>query len=162
MTVGFQGFIWTAGVFSNTVRVKVFFFFLLVLSQNVKDLKTGEKKSTISESAKRKSIILLYRMCFKMVSGMLGVQHLGKQGVTGQVPQQVALVQVLLYLQADAAYFRQPEQQLAEFIRLAWVCVQSVVHQSPVHPLLGALHLPAVLHRFHICTTHTQTQTLLL
>lgn len=85
-------------------------------------------------------------MRFIIGSGVFGVQHLGQQGVTRQVPQQVALVQVLLHLQADAAHFRQPEQKLAEFIRLAWVCVQRVLHQSPVHSLLSALHLPAVLH----------------
>lgn len=80
---------------------------------------------------------------------MLGVQHLSEQGVAGQVTQQVALVQVLLHLQADAADLWQPEQQLAELVRLTALCV---LHESSVHLLLGLLHLPAALDRLHIWT----------
>lgn len=107
------------------------------------------------QNAKEPCFNSFSRTRFIFVSGVFGVQHLGQQGVTGQVPQQVALVQVFLHLQADAAHFRQPEQKLAEFIRLAWVCVECVIHQSPVHSLLSALHLPVVLHQLHICNTHT-------
>lgn len=64
----------------------------------------------------------------------------------------MALVQILLHLQADAPHFRQPQQQLAELVRVSWVSVLGVLHQGPVHPLLGVLHLPATLHRLHICT----------
>lgn len=69
-----------------------------------------------AESAKWTCLNPVYRMCIVVGSGVFGMQHLSQQGVTGQVTQQVALVQVLLHLQADAAHLRQPEKKLAEFI----------------------------------------------
>lgn len=82
---------------------------------------------------------------------MLGVQHLSKERVAGQISQKVALIQILLHLQADASDFGQAQQQLAKLVGLSGMALLRVLHQSPVDPLLSLLHLPAALHRLHIC-----------
>lgn len=101
-------------------------------------------------------------------SVVLGVEHFSQQRVAGQIPKKMALVQILLNLQADAAYLRKPQQQLTKLVWVSRVDVVSVLHQGSIHPLLDLLHLTATLQVLHICTdrhgyglwTHPNTHTL--
>lgn len=58
----------------------------------------------------------------------------------------MALVQIVLNLQANAANFRQPKKQLAKLVTMSWMILLSVLHQRPVDSLLSLLYLPAVMH----------------
>lgn len=81
----------------------------------------------------------------------LGVQHLDEQVVAGHVAVQVFVVQVLLGLQADGSDLRQPQEQLAELVRLLRVVAHDVVQQRRVDLLLHALHQVEVLQVLHVC-----------
>ncbi len=78
-------------------------------------------------------------------SGTFGVQHLYKKIVTGHVTVQVFVVQILLGLQADGPDLRQPQQQLAELVRLLRIVAHDVVQQRRVDLFLDALHQVEVL-----------------
>lgn len=88
--------------------------------------------------------------CFDCILSVLGMKHFSQQWVAGKISQQVALIQVFLHLQADAAYLWQTKQQLSKLVRMTWVGLHSVVHQSPVYTLLCLFYLPSVLHWFNI------------
>lgn len=81
----------------------------------------------------------------------LGVQHFNEQVVAGHVAVQVFVVEVLLGLQADRSDLRQPEEQLAELVRLLRVVAHDVVQERRVDLLLDAFYQVKVLQVFHIC-----------
>jgi len=84
------------------------------------------------------------KLCFDCVSCVLGMKHFSQQGVAGQISQKVALIQIFLDLQADAAHLWQTEQQLSKLVRVTWVGLHSVVHQRPVYTLLSLFYLPSI------------------
>lgn len=79
-----------------------------------------------------------------------GVQHFNKQVVAGHVSIQVFVVKVFFGLQADGSDLRQPEEQLAELVRLLRVVAHNVVQQRRVDLLLHALHQVEVFQVLHI------------
>lgn len=84
------------------------------------------------------------------VLSSLGVQHFNEQVVAGHVAVQVLVVKVLLGLQADRSDLRQPEEQLAELVRLLRVVAHDVVQERRVDLLLDTFHQVEVLQVFHI------------
>lgn len=78
------------------------------------------------------------------------MKHLREQWVAGKISQKMALVQILLNLQTDAAHFGKSEQQLAKLVWVSWEGQPSVLHQCSVNPLLSLLHLSAILNRLNI------------
>lgn len=88
----------------------------------------------------------------------LGVQHFNEQVVAGHVAVQVFVVEVLLGLQADRSDLRQPEEQLAELVRLLRVVAHDVVQERRVDLLLDAFHQVKVLQVFHICRREEEVE----
>lgn len=84
------------------------------------------------------------------VLSSLGVQHFNEQVVAGHVAVQVLVVKVLLGLQADRSDLRQPEEQLAELVRLLRVVAHDVVQERRVDLLLDTFYQVEVLQVFHI------------
>lgn len=80
----------------------------------------------------------------------LGVKHFDEQVVAGHVAVQVFVVKVFFGLQADGSDLWQPEQQLAELVRLLRVVTHDVVQQRRVHLLLDAFYQVEVLQVLHI------------
>lgn len=81
----------------------------------------------------------------------LGVEHFDEQVVAGHVAVQVFVVQVFFGLQADGSDLWQPEEQLAELVRLLRVVAHDVVQQRRVDLLLDTLDEVEVLQVLHIC-----------
>lgn len=80
----------------------------------------------------------------------LGVQHFNEQVVAGHVAVQVFVVKVLFSLQADRSDLRQPEEQLAELVRLLRVVAHDVVQERSVDLFLDTFYQVKVLQVFHI------------
>lgn len=94
-------------------------------------------------------------MCARLCGGRpllssLGVQHFNEQVVAGHVAVQVFVVKVLFGLQADGSDLRQPEQQLAELVRLLRVVAHDVVQERRVDLFLDTFHQVKVLQVLHI------------
>lgn len=92
------------------------------------------------------------RVCAAATSllSSFGVQHFNEQVVAGHVAVQVFVVKVLFGLQADGSDLRQPEEQLAELVRLLRVVAHDVVQERRVDLFLDTFHQVKVLQVFHI------------
>lgn len=102
--------------------------------------------------------LLLYSKAPKMSAGLcgghllssLGVEHFNEQVVAGHVAVQMFVVEVLFGLQADRSDLRQPEEQLAELVRLLRVVAHDVVQERCVDLLLDTFYQVKVLQVLHI------------
>lgn len=73
----------------------------------------------------------------KSRSSPLGMQHFDQKVVTGHLPAQVLVVEVLLSLHAERPDVSQPEKQLPEFVRGVRIVADGVLQQCCVGFLLG-------------------------
>lgn len=80
----------------------------------------------------------------------LGVQHFNEQVVAGHISVQVFVVKVFFGLQADRSDLWQPEEQLAELVRLLRVVAHDVVQERCVDLFLDTFYQVKVLQVFHI------------